>query len=755
MKNYIKILNIIYIICIILISLILFKFVPIIGIIFFIIGIGLLVYSGFISKKSYNFPKEYKLLYNISINEIPKSLDMNDNFSVYVREPVPKKVYRTWCVSTPIGICGGRNANIKAIIVTKKKLPDWEHIIYGDKEVDEFLEKEFGKENIITKAYYLINPKYGAARADLFRYLIIYKYGGLYLDMKSRVKKPLPELPDDMDMWVSGWGGFFNPPNIHLFPHTGEYQNWYIYARKNAPILKNIIEKIVSNIYYLHINSNKIVDMSDSKSISKGTVLCVTGPIAMTIAIIISKNNKSVYYNNSINNYLDYGVYASIKKGHYSLLSEPLIKPIINDNIYIPKTVYIYYHNLDQIPQYIKDNIDKYCSGYDIKFYDNNMCLDFLNKYYGKDAVDIFNSIKNESHKIDFWKYCILFLFGGYYFDITNFQIHINKIFDSKLDKTCYFVILYNESSIYNGIIVSSPKNPILLEVIKNIYKNPKNFDDLYKILVKNFKNILTIGNNLHANNWNYVLFEKSCLINNKGENSCIINNKGEIIVRYSIKTYISITTIPERLINEWFLTNLMKTISLLSYNQTLILNVPIISLEGEKYIIPEPVNNLQGPKFIINRCEKDEGPITKLLPTLRNAIIKDDDIIIVLDDDIVYRKNVFKLLENGVINKNTHISVMCNKNIEGFKGFAFVKKLLKGILNINIPKSCIRIDDDVISWYSKEKGIETNTIIYKNNSHGFCSMHRDKTDTHPKWDELHKDNRKPMVIKCIKDIKM
>ena len=753
MKTSIKVLGVI---AVILVSLTLFKFVHIIiGITFFIIGIGLLVYFGFIRKTSYNFPKDYQL-YNISINDISKSLDINDG--LYVREPVPKKVYRTWCVSTPVGICGGRNAIISAITLTEQNLPDWEHIIYGDKEVDEFLEKEFGKENIITKAYYLINPKYGAARADLFRYLIIYKYGGLYLDMKSYVKNPLPQLPDDMDMWVSGWD-FENPPHINLFPSTGEYQNWYIYARKGAPVLKNIIEKIVTNIYDLHINPNKIVDISDSlhsKTISKGTVLSVTGPIAMTIAIIESKNNKSVYYNNIINNslYYNYDKNNTILDGHYSLITEELIKPYINVD-YIPKTVYIYYHDLDLIPQYMKDNIDEYCSGYDIKFYDNKMCVDFLNKYYGKEAVDLFNNIKYESTKIDFWKYCILFVFGGYYFDSkTYFNKHINQVFNSKVHNTWYLALSSNKSSIYNGIIVTSPKNPILLKVIKRIYKNPNKSDDLYKTFIKNLTNMLTIGNNAQENSWNCVLLRKEC--SNKN-NTCVIKNiEGEILfTEYSktIKTYISITTIPERLINEWFFTNLKRTLSLLADNQILILNVPQISLKGEKYIIPDNVNNLQGPRFIINKCGKDEGPITKLLPSLRNTKIKDDDILMVFDDDIVYRKNVFKLLENSVLDKNTYVTVMCNQNIEGFKGFAFFKKLLKGILNISIPKSCIRIDDDVINWYAKEKGIKIHIIPYKGDNNSYCSMHKDRTGTHPTWDELNRDNRTPMIVKCIKDI--
>ena len=33
------------------------------------------------------------------------------------------------------------------------------------------------------------------------------------------------------------------------------------------------------------------------------------------------------------------------------------------------------------------------------------------------------------------------------------------------------------------------------------------------------------------------------------------------------------------------------------------------------------------------------------------------------------------------------------------------------------------------------------------------CSLYKDATDTHPSWDELNKDNREPMVKKCIEDL--
>jgi mannosyltransferase OCH1-like enzyme len=514
MKSYIQKLELV---SIIFITLILCKFVNLItGITFFIIGIFL--YFLLLKKKYKNIPSEYKLLYNLAINKDIKFKLQDD---IYVRKPIPKKIYRTWCTSSPIGTCGGRNIDLNVINSTQKILYDWEQIIYGDKEIDQFLYEEFGKNHPVTNAYYLINPKYGAARADLFRYLIIYKYGGLYLDMKSCVKKYLPPLPDNMDMWVSTWNLLFKP-HTHLFK-DGEYQNWYIYARKESPILKDIIEQIIDNIYTLYENPDLIVDISDisfSGTKSKGLVLSVTGPIAMTVAINKSINNKYVYYNNIINKSIYYNCSTNNKfnNNHYSLQTDTLIKPSIDIN-YIPKIVYMTYSDLNNIPQYVKDNIYKYCPGYDIKIYDDNMCIEFLNKYYGKDAVYIFNNMKHNAHKADFWRYCILYLFGGHYFDIkTDFQLDINKIFNTTLRKTWYTTICSSKKCIYNGIIVTAPRNPILLKAIKNIYKHNKKSEYMYyvnklfKIVNKNLLNKINIGNNLQKNGWNCIILEEQCV---------------------------------------------------------------------------------------------------------------------------------------------------------------------------------------------------------------------------------------------------
>ena len=59
-----------------------------------------------------------------------------------------------------------------------------------------------------TPETYALSPisNYGAAKADLFRYLLIYAYGGVYLDLKSTVEKPLSEsLSGNESFILSHW----------------------------------------------------------------------------------------------------------------------------------------------------------------------------------------------------------------------------------------------------------------------------------------------------------------------------------------------------------------------------------------------------------------------------------------------------------------------------------------------------------------------------------------------------------------------
>lgn len=224
------------------------------------------------------------------------------------------------------------------------------------------------------------------------------------------------------------------------------------------------------------------------------------------------------------------------------------------------------------------------------------------------------------------------------------------------------------------------------------------------------------------------------------------------------INVYISMTTIPERLKTNWWYNNLKRNMSFLKSNYAIIVNIPYYSLKGEKYIIPNKVIKLQKEnpeQLILNRVDKDKGPITKLLPTLSNNKIKDSDIIIICDDDNYYKSNVFKLLEETVNMYPNKVSLMCSLAVKGYKGFSFKKKILKNILNFKYPKSCIKVDDEIINYYIITNNIQLNYIPYENNEKWDCSINFfESKKSMPKWYELVSDNRKYHTLECKKDLK-
>ena len=217
-------------------------------------------------------------------------------------------------------------------------------------------------------------------------------------------------------------------------------------------------------------------------------------------------------------------------------------------NIYtIPKRIYFTYHDLNKIPPHILNDIYKYCHDYEIFIFNDDMCIEFLNEYYGQDAVNIFNNMRIGAYKSDFWRYCILFIFGGYYFDIkTIFIKHIQSIFtQANINKTWYTVIGKNMNSIYNGIIATPPFNPCLWDAILFIYKNsismPINYgiyvNELYNIIKRyNITKKVHIGLNNQKNGWSCILLEETCITCNPKLKSCdkygfncIISNSNKI----------------------------------------------------------------------------------------------------------------------------------------------------------------------------------------------------------------------------------
>lgn len=217
------------------------------------------------------------------------------------------------------------NENIEKI---KAMNPGWDYRYYNDNDILQFIKDNFG--NKILDYFNRINPSYGAARADLFRYLVVYKCGGVYLDIKSSLTAPLDSILTDNDTYLlSYWknkpGDEFEGFGLHpeLNPEKGEFQQWHVISAPGHPFLKAVIEAVLRNIDTY---------IPSLHGVGQHGVLRVTGPVAYTLAI---NRLLSAYPCRIVNTEEDIGLKYSIykkfshmhiaKAGHYTLLKDSVI----------------------------------------------------------------------------------------------------------------------------------------------------------------------------------------------------------------------------------------------------------------------------------------------------------------------------------------------------------------------------------------------------------------------------------------------
>jgi mannosyltransferase OCH1-like enzyme len=155
------------------------------------------------------------------------------------------------------------------------------------------------------------------------------------------------------------------------------------------------------------------------------------------------------------------------------------LNSIINNNkkIDIPKKIFLCYKN-KKIPPEIKKRWLDLNPDYEVFIYDNNDCIDFLRKYFNEEYVDIFNFLKDGPIKADFWRVCILYIFGGVYCDIdVKPLVPIKDFLEDGVDFLTCSSIAFDDLNPH--IIICPPKHKILKDCI-NIYLEKHRNHDAY-----------------------------------------------------------------------------------------------------------------------------------------------------------------------------------------------------------------------------------------------------------------------------------
>lgn len=114
----------------------------------------------------------------------------------------------------------------------KDKNPDYDYVYMSDDDAREFIRKEYGSK--VVKLF--DNVPVGVMRADMFRYLVLLKEGGIYADLDTICNVPADE-------WVDRSNLFVVAPE-----HEMNFCQWTFAASPDNYILNSVVDLMISRL---------------------------------------------------------------------------------------------------------------------------------------------------------------------------------------------------------------------------------------------------------------------------------------------------------------------------------------------------------------------------------------------------------------------------------------------------------------------------------------------------------------------------
>jgi mannosyltransferase OCH1-like enzyme len=229
-------------------------------------------------------------------------------------------------------------------------------------------------------------------------------------------------------------------------------------------------------------------------------------------------NKLKSYYENLLEEKRKENI-ENIKQLHLS--KEFITLPANQYKSVIPLNIFTCWHTLN-LPPKMQENFEllkEMNPEFNVQIYDNNMCLEFIKQYFDNDVVNAYQMLKPESYKSDLWRFCVLYIFGGIYLDI-KFKCFNGFRFIALTEKE-HFAADRLKNYLYTAVIVTLPKNPIMLKCIEQIVKNVKTkfygVDDLFPTGPGLFGDIVLKNTSIYSPNIDMRLPEHGCFVSYNG----------------------------------------------------------------------------------------------------------------------------------------------------------------------------------------------------------------------------------------------
>lgn len=442
------------------------------------------------------------------IEKIPMPFHIPATTRCINKTSIPFTLYQTWSTnSVPPDM-------YKIIMNNLKTNPCFEYYFYSNKDCYDFIKNNFDKDVLI--AFESLIP--GAYKADLWRYCIMYKKGGVYLDVRHQIVGNLKLIVEkykecyvkdvDIDRDIQPSEGKIS---------GGVYQAVLI-SPPNRPIYKRLIDQIVSNVknnYYgittldptaCRLFYQVIKEFNEEEKIKlklkndfNGDLEVSDGPIILFKSYLTYQNERREIHNeeetkhygelwregvagaglstankDAAGNFVR-GIYRNNIKLNIEVPRQTSATKQCKNKSEIPLTIYQTWPTRDvphDMYEVMMENIKKNpCFNYFL--YNDEDCSDFIKNNFDDEVLNAYNKFVPGTYKADLWRYCILYAYGGVYLD-AKFKI-VGDLMDILETYNEFYIQDFHADGVYQGIMCVPPKRPHIKRAIDSIVANVKN----------------------------------------------------------------------------------------------------------------------------------------------------------------------------------------------------------------------------------------------------------------------------------------
>jgi len=186
---------------------------------------------------------------------------------------------------------------------------NWTSCIVDDFYMTSFMEEVFANTSVLW-AYNTMNPNIMVAKADIWRYAVLYVFGGMYIDADSSFKGNVDEFLTIKDKFIlsterndahkcynSDYKLYMNPKNTNALYGRKSLIQWLIISSPRHPF---IIRTLVNMVDIVKNEYLKTSVMSTTVKNHKTflTLICSTGPGVFTASVnevLMSHENNDTF----------------------------------------------------------------------------------------------------------------------------------------------------------------------------------------------------------------------------------------------------------------------------------------------------------------------------------------------------------------------------------------------------------------------------------------------------------------------------